>query len=71
LDGNNSIIDISRQAICGEATIIQLRDKKASYEELVLIGRELIKMAKGKIPVIVNDNVEVAMAIGTQGVHVG
>lgn len=71
LAGKRSVADVARQAIGGGATVIQLRDKNADYEEMVASGRELIRVAGGKIPVIVNDDIEVAMAIGAQGVHVG
>ncbi len=71
LAGKRSVIEIAKQAIFGGATIIQLRDKNASHEELLAIGRELLKMAGNKVSVIINDNVEAAVAIGAQGVHVG
>lgn len=71
LSGKRSVIDVVRGAIRGGATAIQLRDKDAADDELISAGKELIKIAGRKIPVIVNDNVNVAMAIGAQGVHVG
>lgn len=71
LAGKKSIVDVVRQAIQGGATIIQLRDKNASDEEMISTGKELLKITKGEIPLIINDNVKVAMAIGAQGIHVG
>ncbi len=71
LAGESSVVSVARDAIFGGATIIQLRDKNASHEELLAIGRELLKMAGNKVSVIINDNVEAAVAIGAQGVHVG
>jgi thiamine-phosphate diphosphorylase/hydroxyethylthiazole kinase len=69
--GRKSIIDVVRQAIQGGATIIQLRDKNASDEEMIIVGKELLKITKREIPLIINDNVKVAIAIGAQGIHVG
>lgn len=71
LAGDASVFDIVRHAIRGGATIVQLRDKIASEEELIALGKELIKITQGKIPLIVNDNIKVAMAIGAQGIHLG
>lgn len=71
LAGTRSVIDIAKQAIFGGATTIQLRDKIASDEDLITIGKELIGVARGKASIIVNDNVKVAIEIGAEGVHVG
>jgi len=71
LSGARSIFDVVRFAIRGGATTIQLRDKSSSEEELITIGKELIKITKGDIPLIVNDNINVALAIGAQGTHLG
>jgi len=71
LAGVRSVIDVVHHAIQGGATMIQLRDKNASDEELITLGKELIKITKGKISLVVNDNIKVAMAIGAQGIHLG
>lgn len=71
LSGTRSIFDAVRSAIRGGATVVQLRDKNASKEELINIGKELIRVIKGDTPLIVNDNINVALAIGAQGIHLG
>lgn len=38
---------------------------------MIKLGREILQLTAGKIPLIVNDNVRVAMEIGAQGIHVG
>ena len=53
----------------GGITSVQLRLKGASAAELALLGRALLQAVR--IPVIVNDRVDVAIAIGAQGVHLG
>ncbi|MFA6096061.1 MAG: thiamine phosphate synthase [Candidatus Paceibacterota bacterium] len=71
LAGSRLITDVVRRAVLGGATIIQLRDKDASDEELIAVGKELMKITQGKIPLIINDNIKAAMAIGAQGIHLG
>lgn len=52
--------------------MVQLRDKKASTEELIQTGQALKAVLAGTgVPLIVNDNLEAALAIGAAGVHIG
>ena len=61
-----------KAAVEGGASVIQLRDKKASDEELVRTARRLLEITRPKrIPLIINDRVEVAKASGSDGVHLG
>lgn len=60
------------QAIEGGATFVQLREKEASFEETVALGREILPLCRAAgIPFVVDDDVEAAIAIGADGVHVG
>ena len=63
----------SVEAACkGGATIIQLREKNKStreYSELAANVHEIT--ARYKVPLIIDDRVDVALAIGAEGVHVG
>lgn len=56
----------------GGADVIQLREKLLSTEALIKIGFELKKITKkfGSF-LIVNDRIEIAYAIGADGVHLG
>lgn len=59
-------------AIKGGADVIQLRDKKASDRELAKIAEELLTVTRpANIPLIVNDRISVAAAVGADGVHLG
>jgi thiamine-phosphate pyrophosphorylase len=64
--------EIARRAILGGADVIQLRDKKCGCRELYRIGRALrmITMKTGTV-FIVNDRLDVALACGADGVHLG
>lgn len=68
----HSMVETARLAVAGGATAIQLRDKEASTDALVEVGRELMRvLADTGVPLIVNDDVEAAIAIGADGLHVG
>ncbi|MDG4721370.1 MULTISPECIES: thiamine phosphate synthase [Thalassospira] len=68
----HSMVETAMAAIAGGATIVQLRDKRAGTEGLIRIGRELMDtMAGTGVPLIVNDDIDAAIAIGAHGLHVG
>lgn len=59
-------------AIAGGATIVQLREKNKSKEELKDLALEIKSVCnRYKVPFIVNDDVELAKEIDADGVHVG
>ena len=64
--------EIAEQAIAGGADAIQLRDKSCSSTELIRIGRILCKITRrSSVLFIVNDRLDVALACGADGVHLG
>ena len=66
------LVETALAAVRGGATVVQLRDKTASDEELIAQGRALkAALAGSGALLIVNDRVEVAAAIPADGVHVG
>ena len=72
LVGERSLVDVVRAAIQGGATVIQLREKMASTREMIELGRALLTVTRpARVPLIVNDRVDVALAIDADGVHVG
>ena len=64
--------EIAERAIAGGADVIQLRDKACGCRELCRTGRELrtITMKTGTL-FVVNDRLDVALACGADGVHLG
>lgn len=59
-------------AIKGGATFIQLREKNLSFDEFLKEAIEIKKITdKYNIPFVVNDNIDVALAANSDGVHVG
>ncbi|AYD04380.1 thiamine phosphate synthase [Neorhizobium sp. NCHU2750] len=66
------MVETTRLAVRGGATLVQLRDKHATTEQMIATGRLLKAVLSGTgVPLIVNDDVEAAIAIGADGVHVG
>ena len=60
------------KALQGGATIIQLREKNIENKDYVKKAAEVKKICKKYgVPLIVNDNVRVALESGADGVHVG
>ncbi len=58
--------------IDGGATLIQLREKYAAPEEFYEQAREAIKVARRhNVKIIINDRVDIALAAGADGVHLG
>lgn len=58
-------------AVAGGATVVQVRDPHAAARDLVALTRAVLDVVAGRVPVLVNDRVDVALAAGAQGVHVG
>ena len=67
-----SHLEVARAAIEGGATAIQLRDKEATTRELIEAGLALRELTRERgVAFIVNDRVDVALAVEADGVHVG
>lgn len=72
LSRGRSHVQVATEAIRGGATVIQLRDKHAGGLELVEVGRALRQITReAGVLFIVNDRVDVALAVKADGVHVG
>ena len=59
-------------ALQGGATIIQLREKNKSTREYIELAAKVHEITKRyNVPLIIDDRVDVALAIDAEGVHVG
>ncbi len=60
------------QALQGGATLLQLREKEKSTREYLELAQKVHAIAKRyHVPLIIDDRVDVALAIDAEGVHVG
>ena len=51
---------------------MQYRDKTSDTGELIKIATEIHEITKAaNVPLLINDRVDVALAIGAEGVHIG
>lgn len=66
------ITDAVEQAIIGGATIIQIREKQLNFQDFLNEAIEIKQITNiYNIPLIINDNIEVALACKADGVHIG
>jgi thiamine-phosphate pyrophosphorylase len=72
LAGPRRLEELVRAAVRGGVTAVQLREKECSTREFVELARRLkASLAPAGIPLIINDRVDVALAAGADGVHLG
>ena len=72
LSNGKSHVEIARQAVLGGADAIQLREKKKPAQEILADAREIRKItaSAGRL-FFVNDRLDIALASGADGVHLG
>ena len=72
LSGGRDMAWIVREAAAGGVTMVQLREKECSTAEFIALARELkTALQPLGIPLIINDRVDVALAVDADGVHIG
>ena len=60
------------QAIAGGCTLVQLREKEISSLDFYVLASEMKKITdRYGVPLIINDRIDIAMAVGAAGVHIG
>ena len=72
LGPKEKISDKVEQAILGGATIVQLREKNADRKRIITEGKECLSVCRSYgVPLIINDDVSIAVEIGADGIHLG
>lgn len=70
--GEDALEHQVEQAILGGATFVQFREKQLQGEELLEQGRRVQEVCRRhQVPMIVNDDVSLALSLDAAGVHVG
>lgn len=70
--GGETLRSQVERALKGGATFIQLREKELDEGDFLEEAKEIQKLCREyHVPFVINDNVEIAAAIGADGVHVG
>jgi len=68
LEGRDAV-DVCRRASAGGATMVQVRWKDGTPREMLQLARALVQALP--VPVLVNDRVDIALAAGAAGAHLG
>jgi len=67
-----SHLQVAEASIAGGADVIQLRDKEAPAGKLYRVALRLRRLTReAKVVFIVNDRIDIALAVDADGVHVG
>lgn len=61
---------LAAAAVCGGATMLQLRAKRLGGREAAALATRILASA-GPVPLVVNDRLDVALAVGAAGCHLG
>jgi thiamine-phosphate pyrophosphorylase len=66
------ITETVEAAIAGGVTMVQLREKDAPTGEFYAIARKVQAVTRAHhIPLVINDRLDIALAIGAEGLHIG
>lgn len=72
LSRGRTTCEVVRAAVTGGVTVVQLREKHCTTREFVDEARLLVEMLRGTgVPLIINDRLDVALAVGADGLHLG
>ena len=70
--GTKSLSAQVEESIVNGATFVQLREKDISLEEFTAIAREIKSICvRHNVPFVINDDIDVALAVDADGVHIG
>ncbi len=70
--GGYDVVELARLVAAGGATLVQLRDKRNESRAMVEEARAVkAALTPLKIPLVINDRVDVALAVHADGVHLG
>ena len=67
-----TLYEQAEEALIGGATFVQLREKQLDEEQFLKEAKALKELCRRyRVPFVINDNVEIALAMDADGVHVG
>ena len=71
VNDDGRLFEIARESIRHGVDIIQLRDKLGTVRDTLRCFKGILRAVNGRVPVIMNDRVDLAIAAGAAGVHLG
>jgi len=64
--------DRVEQALHGGVTVVQLRAKELNAREFCALGKAMLALTDAfRVPLVINDRLDIALAVGAAGVHLG
>lgn len=70
--GNRSLVGVVKESLDGGVTFVQLREKDLDHDRFLREARYIKNICHDyHVPFVVNDNIEIAMEVDADGVHVG
>ncbi|KAL0473417.1 Hydroxyethylthiazole kinase family domain-containing protein [Neurospora intermedia] len=70
--GDRDLCEVVEASVRGGTTIVQLREKTSDTGDMIAMGKKLHAITKKyNVPLLINDRVDVALAVGCEGVHIG
>lgn len=70
-DGGRPLPQLAREVAAGGATLVQLRDKKSDMRGMIELAKAVKAALPAHVPLIINDNIDVMLESGADGVHLG
>jgi len=71
LAGHRNLLEVVQKAIKGGVTVVQLREKDLSTREFYELGIRAKELLPPDVPLLIDDRLDLALAIGTDGLHLG
>lgn len=71
LAGHRNLLEVVQKAIKGGVTVVQLREKDLSAREFYELGIRTKELLPPDVPLLIDDRLDLALAIGTDGLHLG
>lgn len=68
----DDVVPMTRKLIAGGIDVLQLRAKKLGKSEIEKLAREMLPVTRDAgVPLVINDHLDVAAAVESDGVHIG
>ncbi len=66
-----ALLTVLKKTVSAGAGIVQWRDKNGSARDIIDLCERAIRQVRNRVPFIVNDRVDIALAVRADGVHLG
>lgn len=71
VNDRDQLLRIGLQAAKAGVDLLQLRDKHGAAKDIAVLASKLMSRMNPRVPLIINDRIDVALACGADGVHLG